>query len=119
MPEGLLHDALRLLVLVLIAWVVYRRFFGKISGPRARELVSAGALLVDVRSPGEFGAGHIEGAKNIPVSDLGSRLGELGEDKARPIVVYCASGMRSASAASTLKRAGFQQVFDLGGMSRW
>lgn len=117
--EGLLHDALRLLILVLVVWTIYRRFFGKISGSKARELVASGALLVDVRSPGEFGSGHIEGAKNIPVSDLAARMGELGSDRAKPIVVYCASGMRSASAAGALKRAGFQQVFDLGGMGRW
>ena len=115
----MLQDVVRLLILVLLAWVVYRRFFGKISGAKARQLVSAGALLVDVRTPTEFASGHVDGAKNIPVSELGTRASELGTDHARPVVIYCASGMRSASAKGKLRKLGFAHVFDLGGMSRW
>ena len=61
--------------------------------------------------------GSIAGAKNIPVSSLGQRIGEL--DKTRPIVVFCASGMRSSSAAAYLKRNGFNEVHDLGPASAW
>ncbi|MCC6995380.1 MAG: rhodanese-like domain-containing protein, partial [Deltaproteobacteria bacterium] len=78
---------------------------GDVSGADARALVAQGALLLDVRTAGEFAGGHIEGALNIPVQELGQRLGELG-DKARPIVVYCRSGKRSSRAASMLKGAG-------------
>jgi len=84
----------------------------------AHALVARGALLVDVRSPGEFNAGHLDRARNIPVGEIGSRLAELGS-RDQPIVLYCASGMRSATALSTLKRAGFKQVFNLGAMSNW
>lgn len=115
----MLQDAIRLLIVALIAWAVYRRFFGKISGARARELVSAGALLVDVRTPQEFASGHVDGATNIPVSELTARAAELGGDRARPVVVYCASGMRSASAKGKLKKLGFANVHDLGGIGRW
>jgi rhodanese-related sulfurtransferase len=115
----MLQDVVRVLILVLLAWVVYRRFFGKITGQKARELVSSGALLLDVRSPSEFAGGHVDSAKNIPVGELVARAAELGTDHARPVVVYCASGMRSASAKSTLKKLGFSSVFDLGGMGRW
>jgi rhodanese-related sulfurtransferase len=99
-------------------WKISRAFMGKISPEKARSLVAEGARLVDVRSPGEFAGGHLDGALNIPVGDLSNRMAELG-DKARPVVLYCASGMRSASAAGTLRRAGFADVHDLGAMARW
>ena len=111
-----------LLFWVLVAFVVVmavRMFLAsknRISPDDARAKVKAGALLLDVRTPGEFSAGAIPGAKNIPVQSLGSRLGELPKDK--PIVVYCASGMRSASALGLLKKNGFD-AYDLGPASRW
>ncbi len=100
------------------AWRLTRAFTGKVAPDKARALVDAGAKLVDVRSPGEFASGHIDGAINVPVSELATRTGELG-DKSKPVVVYCASGMRSASAASMLRRAGFAEVHDLGAIARW
>lgn len=101
-----------------VAWKLSRAFLGKVAPDKARALVEGGAKLVDVRTPGEHASGHIRGSVNIPVSELAGRTAELG-DKKKPVVVYCASGMRSASAASTLRRAGFPEVYDLGGMSRW
>jgi rhodanese-related sulfurtransferase len=101
-----------------VLWNVSRVFVGKVSPDKARSLVAAGARLLDVRTPGEHASGHIEGSLNVPVQELADRLAELG-DKKRPIVVYCASGIRSASAASLLKRAGFAEVHDLGAMARW
>ena len=89
-----------------------------ISSERAHQLVSEGARLVDVRSPGEFAATHLTGARNIPVGDIGRRANELG-DKERPIVVYCAGGARSAVAKRTLTSAGFTQVFNLGAIHNW
>jgi len=107
-----------LLVGALLAFMMYRQFAGKVAPERARELVAQGARLVDVRSPGEFAGGHLPGAVNIPVGEIGSRHGEIGE-RSKPVVVYCASGMRSASAASTLKGLGFLEVHDLGSIARW
>jgi len=105
---------------LLVAAVVYLMWpkGGDVSGSEARALVDKGALLLDVRTPGEFAGGHIEGAVNIPVQELGQRLAELG-DKDRPIVVYCRSGKRSSRAAGVLKGAGHGAVHDLGAMSRW
>lgn len=90
---------------------------GKGSSADAHKLVDAGALLVDVRSPGEFAGGHLAGAINVPVGEMGSRAKDLVK-KGKPIVVYCASGMRSGAAAAQLKSAG-AEVLDLGAMSRW
>jgi phage shock protein E len=109
-----------LFVLLAVTWIVRTMTAraNRIDGTRARELVRAGARLVDVRTPQEYSGQHLSGALNLPVSDLGPRLGEL-EPKSQPIVVYCASGWRSAGAARMLKQAGFQSVYDLGPMSAW
>ena len=87
-----------------------------IDGPEAHALVAAGATLVDVRTSSEWQDGHIDGAVWIPVQELAQRLPEIARD--RPVIVYCASGMRSARAAEMLRAAGYD-VRDLGGMARW
>jgi phage shock protein E len=108
------------LVVALLLFVGYFLFRkgGDTSGAQARELVQAGARLVDVRTPAEFAAGRLPGAINIPVQELGDRLVEL-QPKDTPVVLYCRSGRRSGSAARTLKSAGFAVVHDLGPMGRW
>ncbi len=82
----------------------------------ARAAVAAGATLLDVRTPGEYAAGHLPGAINIPIDQLPVRLGDLVA--AAPIVVYCRSGRRSAAAARILAGDG-RAVVDLGAMSNW
>jgi phage shock protein E len=77
--------------------------------------VNDGAVLLDVRTPGEFASGHLDGAVNIPVDELADRLGEIEGDQ---VVVYCRSGHRSAKAAAVLEGAG-KQVTDLGAMGNW
>ena len=89
---------------------------GRGSATDARAWVEAGALLVDVRTPGEFRGGHLDGAKNIPLQGLEGRLGEIGSG--RKGVGYCHSGMRSRAAAGVLRRAG-HEVLDLGPMTAW
>ena len=86
--------------------------------PDARALVAQGATLLDVRSPEEFGGGHIDGAINIPIQELSGRTDEL-DDKNHEIVVYCQSGARSAMAKRLLDRDGFTSVHDLGGLAQW
>jgi phage shock protein E len=108
----------RALLLALLVWQLVRMFFGKVAPDKAKALVASGALLVDVRSPAEHRAQHIAGSVNIPVGEVGERLAEFG-DKTKPVVVYCASGMRSASAAKVLKKSGFTEVYDLGSVTRW
>lgn len=86
-----------------------------------RELVARGAPLIDVRTPQEFQAGHVEGAVNIPVDQVGARLDEikgLVAGKDNTLVVYCRSGNRSAHAARALRAAGYE-VVDFGPMSAW
>ncbi len=74
--------------------------------------IGPNALVIDVRSPGEFATGNVPGSLNIPVSDLPRRIGEI--DKTRSIVVCCASGGRSAMAAAILKGNRFKGIYDVG-----
>ena len=76
--------------------------------------IKAGAQIVDVRTPDEFRDGAYPGAVNIPVQSLGARMGEISKDK--PVVVYCASGGRSATAARMLLQAGYTDVVNAGGL---
>jgi phage shock protein E len=82
----------------------------------AHRLVAEGATLLDVRTPGEYQAGHVEGARNIPVQELAARMSEVPRD--HPIVVYCQSGGRSAQATAMLVAAGYD-AHDLGGIANW
>ena len=102
-------------VVFAVLWYLKRP---DISSADARKLVAEGARLVDVRTPGEFAAGHVEGARNIPVSEISRRTKELGPTD-RPIVLYCASGSRSAMAKRTLRGAGYSKVYNLGSMRNW
>ncbi len=115
-----MHPIYFALVGLAAALVAFRMLMrrGRVSATDARRLVADGALLLDVRTPAEFDAGHLEGAQNVAVQQLAAALEGLGP-KARPIVVYCQSGMRSRFAAATLRRAGFTAVHDLGPRAAW
>lgn len=90
---------------------------GRTSYEDAKALVDAGAVIIDVRTPGEFASGHAKGALNVPVQQLPARLSEI--DASKGVVLYCASGMRSARAASILRDAGIDNVHDIGPLSAW
>jgi hydroxyacylglutathione hydrolase len=84
----------------------------------ARMAEGAGGSVLDVRRPGEWKAGHIDGAVHVPLSELASRAGEL--DRSRPVHIICASGFRSSIAASLLEQHGFTRVTNVvGGMNAW
>ena len=91
---------------------------GDTPSPAAHELVKGGARLVDVRSPGEYADGHLPGAVNVPVGEIGNRLADVGSKEA-PVVVYCRSGHRSRRAAAALREAGYVAVHDMGAMRNW
>lgn len=86
-------------------------------GPKVdyAQLMKDGAIILDVRSKGEFQGGHIKGSINISVDTLSDNLSKLKKDK--PIITCCVSGMRSASAKSILKSNGFTEVHNGGGWS--
>lgn len=73
-------------------------------------LIRGGALVIDVRSPGEFSGGHIEGAVNIPYDVISSEIGKLLRNKDKAVVLYCHSGARAAAAKKSLVQAGYTHV---------
>ena len=89
----------------------------------AHRLVEQGALLLDVRTQAEYDERHLDGAVLIPHDQLETRLAEVasqqGDDKHKPIVVYCRSGGRSGQAKDILTRHGYTEVSNLGGIDAW
>jgi rhodanese-related sulfurtransferase len=78
------------------------------------------AVVVDVRETSEWSSGHIPNARHIALGQLNQRIGELEKVKAKPVIVCCASGNRSSTACGSLKKAGFEKVFNLsGGIRAW
>lgn len=72
-------------------------------------LLQRGAVIIDVRTPGEFQAGHAKGAINMPLESIGSQVGRI-KAMNKPVVTCCRSGARSGSAASILKAQGIEAV---------
>lgn len=91
---------------------------GLVSGEAARTLVERGAVVVDVRTPQEFAAGHVPGAVNIPFDEIGRRAAEVGSPSSA-VVLYCRSGRRSAIAGETLRGLGFEKVYDMQRATDW
>ncbi|MEH7441874.1 rhodanese-like domain-containing protein [Bacillus sp. JJ1122] len=76
------------------------------------------AQLIDVREPNEYSAGHILGARNIPLTQMRTRLKEIRQDK--PVYLYCQSGSRSGRAAQMLYKKGYKDLHHLeGGFKKW
>ena len=89
----------------------------EISRDEAQKLIEYGAQLVDVRVDHEWGAGHIAGAKHLPLAELAQRTGEL--DPERPVVLYCRGGTRSTMATDALAEAGFDAAKLSEGIVGW
>ena len=106
----------------MLMWPLVRRTTGGpwVNAAQATHLINReDALVVDVREPGEYGAGHILGARNVPLSRLGDAA-ELGKRKDRPLILYCDSGDRAGKATTALKKQGFAHVVNLsGGIGAW
>jgi len=104
-----------------LSWMYEKvlKFFGEWNKPvnaeLAKQLIEDGALLIDVRGPDEFSGGHLNGAVNIPLDIIESRIDDFKQCK---VMVYCASGMRSQMAKHKLTNAGLTEVYDLGGKNR-
>jgi len=78
------------------------------------------AVVIDVCEPGEFAAGHVGGARNIPLSELEGKLAGSVKNKALPVILVCQSGMRSGRAVAIAKKLGYENVQSLGGgLAAW
>jgi len=89
-------------------------FLSKIFGKKVdfHEVIAKGAVIVDVRTKGEYQEGHLKNSINIPLDKIGQNMAKL--DKNRPIITCCASGGRSSSAKSILETNGFKEVYNGG-----
>lgn len=103
--------------LALALWFGYKWWASRKVVAMLPELRKNGAILIDVRSAGEFAQANAPGTINIPLQDLGSRLSEI--PKSVPVVVGCASGSRSGMARMMLKRQGYQNVYNIGSWSKF
>lgn len=112
-----------LLVLVsggLLLWpVLQKRGAGpQLDAMAATRLINDGAVVLDVRGQGDFAAGHLPNARNIPTADIGTRQGELPANK--PLLIVCANGQGAGRAASELRKGGRDKIFSLeGGLAAW
>ncbi|WP_396186366.1 rhodanese-like domain-containing protein [Flavobacterium sp.] len=93
---------------------ILKKLFGFGPSVNYAELVKNGAIILDVRSKGEFSGGHIKGSVNISVDTLRNNLVKL-KDKNKTIITCCASGMRSATAKGILQSNGYVNVYNGGG----
>lgn len=84
---------------------ILKSLFGP--GVDLKEKVAEGAVIIDVRTPGEFNSGHVRGSKNIPLDKISSQMEKIKKMN-KPIITCCASGMRSGSAANILKSNGVE-----------
>jgi len=81
----------------------------------ARQLIDAGAMVIDVRSPHEFAEMHLRGTVNVPLETLQANLSSVSKG---PVLVHCKSGMRSDAAIKLLKKHGYRDVYNLGTYDR-
>ena len=118
-----LYNAIRLtgLLFVLMTSGVYADYKGELSQAQAQEKMAAGAItVIDVRSAGEYQAGHVPGALNIPYDQIEQHLDQISMLKNKPVLLYCRSGRRAGMAESTLTQLGFTQLYHLeGDMMDW
>ena len=111
-------------LLVLVAWLIYETRSAStnaVTSTQATQLINReDAVVLDIRETKDFKAGHIAGARNIPQSNIESRMSELNKVKNQPIIVVCKQGQSSGVVQAKLAKAGFERVLKLkGGMAQW
>lgn len=127
MPMEFFNQNILLVSLVVVSgisllWPMFARPSGNsVSPAEATQLINReDAHIIDVREADEYAGGHLPDAKNIPVAKLADRIGELEKFKDKPIIICCATGMRSNKACAELKKQGFEKLHNLaGGVDAW
>lgn len=118
-----LFAALAVVVVLIVANEVHGALTGgkRLSVPEAVRLINdRDPIILDVRTPADFRKGHLLHAQNAPLMKLDEHVGTLGRDRNRPVLVYCAMGGSSVSAAERLRKQGFAEVYPLrGGLNAW
>ena len=107
-----------LIVVALLAILLLLKNGGQISTKDARQYLRTGAVVIDVRSAGEFTAGHLAKAINIPLSEIETVIARKVKDKNQVLLLHCQSGGRSGEARRKLKALGYEHAFNLGSYGR-
>ena len=127
MPMEFINQNILLISIVVVSglgllWPMFARPSGNSVNPGEATLLinREDAIVVDVREADEFAAGHLPDARNIPGSKLAERISEIEKYKDKPVIVCCATGMRSNKACADLKKNGFSRINNLaGGVDAW
>jgi len=108
-----------LLIIAAVIVIVYLLKQGsEVSSADAVKYLKKGAVVIDVRSAGEYNADHLPSAINIPVEVIESAVPQRVQDLDQVLLLHCQSGMRSALAVRKLKAIGYTHVFNLGSLAR-
>ena len=107
-----------MIVAAIFAALFMLKKSGQIPAREALARLKNGALVIDVRSPGEFASGHLARAINIPADEIETGLPGRVKDKSQVMLLHCASGMRSGLARQKLQALGYTHVFNLGSYQR-
>lgn len=121
------HPSLFVALGVVLTLITANEVHGNLTGgkrlsvPEAVRLINdRDPLILDVRSPADYKRGHLLNAINVPLAKLRDRVSELGKDKSRPLLIYCALGGSGAEAARLLTQLGFAEAYPLrGGLNGW
>ena len=127
MPLDFIYQNILLIALVVVSGValilpmLMRSGANDVNPAAATLLINReDAQVIDVREADEFAAGHLPEAKNVPLAKLADRISEIERFKDKPVIVCCASGMRSGKACGELRKLGFAKIHNLsGGIDAW
>ena len=108
---------LLILAAILVVFFAFRRS-GQVSVKDAQAYLKQGAQVIDVRTAGEFIAGHLPFAVNLPVSEIETNVTRRVKDKDNVLLLYCQSGARSDAAKRKLLAMGYSNAFNLGSYAR-
>ena len=121
------HQILFVLLGVVLLALIANEIHGNLTGGKrlgtaeaVRLINDRDPLIVDVRATADFKRGHLLNALSLPLAKLDEQIGQLGKDKARPVLVYCALGSSSVTAVDKLRKNGFAEAYPLkGGINNW
>ncbi|MHB1673614.1 MAG: rhodanese-like domain-containing protein [Acidobacteriaceae bacterium] len=113
-----MHWTTACIILAVVAVIYLLKRSGQISHKDARAHLENGALVIDVRTSGEFNSGHLPKAINLPLDEIEAKLPRRVKDKSQALLLHCQSGMRSGMAKKKLKSLGYVNAFNLGSYGR-
>lgn len=106
-----------LVIILVILFMVWKQI-NQVNIEKAKKLVENGAIIIDVRTAGEFSDTHLSKSINIPLGQEITNINKYAKSKETPILVYCLSGSRSAISVNSLRKAGYTNVHNLGSIRR-